>query len=75
MILKPHAAIAWHSTRQREELLMPLTGTLRLEREAQGTRRSVLTLAPGVCLFIPQATRHRVVNPSRRTVRYLYLTG
>ncbi len=72
--LAPGAAMAWHSTGLREELLIALGGRVRVEvRTASRTRRA--SLRAGQCVFLPRGTRHCVVNPSMRKARYLYVTA
>ncbi|MBI1992786.1 MAG: cupin domain-containing protein [Candidatus Omnitrophica bacterium] len=75
VILRPGETMAWHSTGSREELLIALEGRVRVE--AQTSRRSVrsISLKSGSCVFLPEATRHRVVNRSRAAARYLYITA
>ena len=67
--------MGWHSTRNREELLIALAGSVRIEtRRGRASRR--VGLRAGQCAFVPRATEHRLVNASRRvTARYLYVTG
>jgi mannose-6-phosphate isomerase-like protein (cupin superfamily) len=73
MILKPGNAVAWHSTRQREELLLGVAGSVRIDYGA-GRPRS-LTMAAGQCVFIPPGTPHRVVNASSTAAQYIYVVG
>jgi len=74
VILGPGRSIAWHSTGPREEVVIGIAGTARLEwLQAERLRRA--TLAAGQSAFLPRQTTHRVVNRSRRPARYLYLTG
>ena len=72
--LRPGGLMPWHSTERREELLIGLTGTVRVVTERAGRRRSVVVEA-GACVFLPQDTPHCVVNATRRAARYLYVTG
>ena len=74
VILRRDEAMEWHSTRHREELLILLTGRVRIDVDAsaQITRWS---LRAGECAFIPPETPHRVVNRSRTIARYLYVTA
>ena len=69
--LSPAGSMDWHSTRNREELLIALHGVMRLEVLPRGG----LTLRAGESTFLPPRTRHRVVNRSRRIARYVYVTG
>ena len=74
MALRPREVMAWHTTGNREELLIVLAGRLRLE--AQWPRRLTKRVVhAGECLFVPQGLPHRVVNAFSTTVRYLYVTG
>jgi mannose-6-phosphate isomerase-like protein (cupin superfamily) len=65
--------MAWHSTKRKEELLLGLAGTVAVE-VCRGRRVRRLTLRPGRYVFLPQETRHRVVNRSPAPARYLYIT-
>ena len=75
MRLLPGQGVEWHSTGRREEVLLAMTGTLWLEYEQPAHRVRNLKLSAGECVFLPQAVRHRVINRSLRTTRYLYLTA
>lgn len=74
IILNPGEVMDWHSTGNREELLIALEGRVWVERQAFRRVRRIV-LAAGRSLFIPSRTLHRVVNHSRRVARYLYITG
>ena len=72
--LRPGKSVAWHSTKEREELLIALSGHVDVEARAdRGTRRT--RLKAGRCLWLARRTLHRVVNRSSETARYLYVTG
>lgn len=89
VILGPGQIMAWHSTGRREEVVMMISGTVRLEvrEDARGKRVSAISptadavavvasdLRRSQCVFLPQQTVHRLVNRSRRPARYLYVTG
>ena len=64
----------WHSTGAREELLIALEGRVRVERRSR-ERVGAMALAAGLSLFLPSHTRHRVVNRSGTTARYIYITA
>ncbi len=68
-------AIEWHSTKEREELIIVLEGTIELERQAAGARVRRTRAAAGHSLFVPPQVMHRVVNPTGRVARYIYVTG
>lgn len=74
VILGPGQSMAWHSTGPREEVVIMIAGTARLEW-LQAARLRRATLAAWHSAFLPRHTTHRVVNRSRRPARYLYLTG
>ena len=74
VILGPGRSVAWHSTGPREEVVIMIAGTARLEW-LQAARLRRATLAAGHSAFLPRQTTHRVVNRSRRPARYVYLTG
>ena len=71
VLLRPGGRVDWHSTHDREELIVALRGRVRIEVLA----RAGIPLAAGQCAFIPHATWHRVVNPSSATATYLYVTA
>ena len=75
IILRPGESVPWHSTQRREEVLIMLEGTLRLELDGGKAQRRGLRLSAGHCVFLPQATRHRLMNQSTRRAQYLYLTA
>ncbi|MBI3321566.1 MAG: cupin domain-containing protein [Candidatus Omnitrophica bacterium] len=75
VILRPGEAMAWHSTRTREELLMMIGGRARLELCPSPQRSRSVPLRSGQCAWIPQQTIHRVVNRSATKVQYLYVTA
>ncbi|MBI4343549.1 MAG: cupin domain-containing protein [Candidatus Omnitrophica bacterium] len=70
--LRPGEAMAWHSTQRREELILLLEGTLQVELARPSRRRR---LRAGQCAFLPPRTTHRLVNHTKHTVRYVYVTG
>ena len=74
VILKPGEVMDWHSTGAREELLIVLEGRVRVERRSR-ERVGAMALAAGQSLFLPFHTRHRVVNRSGTTARYIYITA
>lgn len=73
--LKPGGMMDWHSTGQREELLIALSGVLSVERRGSANRISRMTLREGECAFLPSGTWHRVLNGAPRASRYVYVTG
>ena len=75
VILRPGAMMPWHSTKEREEMLIALAGRVLIEAEdARGRLRQAI-LSEGCCALLPPHTSHAVSNRSRRTARYLYVTG
>ena len=64
----------WHSTREREELLVMLEGRVQLELRLSH-RTSRVLLRVGACAWLPPHTLHRVVNRSAVSARYVYVTG
>ena len=76
MRLRPGERVDWHSTGNREELLIGLDGVCELEvRQASRKSPRRLLLSTGQCIFIPRATPHRVINQSKAPACYLYVTG
>ena len=75
VILKRGDSMDWHSNLSREELLMAITGRVDVEVQVSARRRRQRRLLAGQCAFLPAQTVHRVVNRSRTTATYLYVTG
>jgi len=73
--LKAGAAMGWHSTRSREELLILLAGRADLEAESPAHRVRRVTLRAGQCAWLAPRTVHRVVNRSALAASYLYVTA
>ncbi len=73
VILQPGEVMDWHSTQKREELLIALRGTVRLEVRRASRVRGWMIRA-GSCVLVPRRTRHRVVNRSAGAAHYLYVT-
>ena len=67
--------MTWHSTRQREELLLVLLGRVELEWYTLHGRCRRAALTGGQCAFLPSQVLHRTVNRSRTPARYLYVTA
>ena len=65
----------WHSTGRREELLIALVGSVRVEYRNGRGRTQAMTVRAGQCAFIPSGVWHRVINRAKRVSQYLYLTG
>ena len=75
VLLAPSQAMDWHSTRDREELLIALQGRVDVECRPVAQRARRVRFAAGYSLFIPPQTLHRVVNRSSADARYLYVTA
>ncbi|OGX28801.1 MAG: hypothetical protein A3B78_00540 [Omnitrophica WOR_2 bacterium RIFCSPHIGHO2_02_FULL_67_20] len=75
VILRPGTSMPWHSTKEREELIIALAGRVHLDVEDAPGRRRQTVLSEGRCALLPPRTPHAVSNHSRRTARYLYVTG
>ena len=75
--LRRGGAMAWHSTNQREELLICLSGraTLEWRKDGQAPVPARVRLTAGQTLFLSAGTPHRVVNAGTGVLRYLYVTG
>jgi mannose-6-phosphate isomerase-like protein (cupin superfamily) len=65
----------WHSTEDREELLIALAGRVHIEAEPSNGCSARIILKAGECAWLPSRTPHTVHNRSRNTARYLYVTG
>ena len=75
VVLKPGDMMDWHSTRQREELIVVVEGRIALELQSTARRRRTVSLLAGRCAFLPSRVLHRVVNRSKAPARYLYVTA
>ena len=75
MHLAPGDAIDWHSTKDREELLLVLSGILSLELEAPERTQRVKRLRAGTTIYLPPHVTHRVRNASRQRLTYVYVTA
>ncbi len=73
--LKPKESMDWHSTGRREELILSVKGTIRIEIEQANRKISKSRLSSGFCFFIPSQVVHRVINASSRSASYVYVTG
>ena len=74
VVLRPGEVMPWHSTKSREELLIVLRGSLRVDSRRSRRLRRIL-LKSGQCLLVPRQTLHCVVNESTKPARYLYITA
>ena len=73
--LVPGGRMDWHSTQEREELLLALDGQLQLEVRASAARTRRLRLVSGDTVHLAPRTWHRVINSSRADARYIYITA
>ena len=67
--------MAWHSTGNREELLVGLAGRATVEVACAPREVWRVRFSAQACVWLPAATRHRVVNRGPGPARYLYVTG
>jgi quercetin dioxygenase-like cupin family protein len=72
--LAPGGLMPWHSTGDREELILVLAGRIEVHAKRAGRRRTS-AVPKGRCLFLPSRTEHAVLNRSRRPARYVYVTA
>jgi quercetin dioxygenase-like cupin family protein len=75
VILKPGGSMPWHSTNDREELLIVLSGSVRLELVGRAGRTRRIALPAGQSAWLARGTDHSVVNRGARPARYVYVTG
>lgn len=75
MRLGPGEIMAWHSTRDRQELLIMLSGRVGLDTRRSARRARRLTLRAGQCVLLPTRTLHRVVNASKAGAHYVYVVA
>ena len=83
VVLRVGERVDWHTTGDREELLIGVHGRVDVEvrspavmaiRDADSVPCRRIALDAGRCLFLPCETWHRVVNRSGCRVHYLYVT-
>ena len=65
----------WHSTAEREELLVVFAGRVAVDIRSADGRIRTFALYAGRCMILPPQTRHRVLNRSRASARYVYVTA
>ena len=75
MHVAPGEMVEWHSTDEREELLLVVSGTLLLDVETPAHRRAAREVQAGGAVYLPSHVRHRVRNQSRRRLVYVYVTA
>ncbi len=73
--LLPGARVDWHSTQEREELLLVIQGKVVLSVGRAMGKTQNKHLKQGQGIFLPKTTRHCVMNRSHRTSQYVYVTG
>ena len=69
--LSPGQEIGAHSTEDKEEALVILSGKAKI---FYGERSSLLAKAPAL-VYIPSHTAHNVKNSGRVTLRYVYVVA
>ena len=75
VVLAPRGVMHWHSTKNREELLIVLGGRLQLEIETEAQRIQRVKLLAGSVAHVPPQTAHRLVNQGTTDARYVYVTS
>jgi mannose-6-phosphate isomerase-like protein (cupin superfamily) len=68
VILKPGEAVGEHTTGQREELLIILAGSARIECEGEST-----ALGANAVAYVPPNSRHNVFNTAHDDLKYVYV--
>ncbi len=74
IVLRRGQAIEWHSTRDREEIILVFRGSVSLETRDRRDRTRSIALSSGRAAFLSQDVWHRVVNRSHRQAHYVYVT-
>ena len=75
MHVAPGETVEWHSTYEREELLLVVSGTLSLDVMTPARRQAARQVKAGGAIYLPSHVRHRVRNQSRRRLVYVYVTA
>ncbi len=73
--LAPGGSVEWHSTRDREEIILVFRGSVSLETRDHPDRTRSIALSSGRAAFVSPHVWHRVVNRSRRQAHYIYVTA
>lgn len=68
--LAPGEEVGEHVTEKREELIVILKGSARLEKE--GAR---INLQQGETHYIPEGTKHNIKNDSDKELEYIYIVS
>jgi mannose-6-phosphate isomerase-like protein (cupin superfamily) len=68
VILQPNEAVGEHTTADREELLIILSGTAQIECEGERSEVRANSVA-----YIPKNSRHNVTNNSTDVLKYVYV--
>lgn len=68
--LKPGEEIGWHTTDQREELIIPVKGkaTVKIKEEN-------IKLGPGQTYYVPEGIKHNVTNQENKELEYIYVVS
>ena len=72
--LTRNTIMPWHSTQERQELLLVITGAVRLQLK-HARRIRTISLPEGRYALMPPHTWHQVLNASPRLARYVYMTA
>jgi mannose-6-phosphate isomerase-like protein (cupin superfamily) len=71
VILAPGKSVGKHSTKEYEELIVPLEG----EGELRVDGMEPLPIRKGQVLYTPPQTPHDVLNTSNRPLKYIYIVA
>lgn len=75
VVLQTGRRMDWHSTGNREELIIGLSGRGEVIVRVASKRNRRMSLTRHKAVFLPSNTWHTVSNPSPARMVYFYVTG
>ena len=73
--LKPGRGMDWHTTADRQEILLALEGVIVVRYKSSTGSERRMRLPAGRALFLPQGIEHCVQNFDADEALYVYVTG
>ena len=71
VVLKPGEEVGCHNTNTKEELIIVLEGSAKVEIESKPFEQ----VEPDSAVYIPPNTQHNIINPGTETLRYIYVVS